>query len=391
MSKTRSFALLLVASLLLLPAFSAVAAEQELTIATILPTTGMFSRGGIQGAEGDKDYVDIVNEEGGIGGKKIKLVIEDGQWKSDVAMALYQKIMSTENPLVFFAQNTEQAKAIGPDFKNRYKMLVGSTGYSSELANRDGNPYSWIAGPTYGDQFGILLKYIAKEKPGAKVAFFYSDSEFGRDPIKFGRLMCDRVRLKLVAEEVVPLGAKDLATQIADLKDKDPDYVIFQGFLYEPVPQVIKACKSLGMKTKFMGTFYLASKWILDQLGPLAEGYLCVNQLVYWWDDVPMIKKLKDYNARKHPDVKFRDIDYTSAVMNMMITIECMRRADKAGELNREGVAKALQTIKDFDSAGLSGPCSIHNNRFPTAKVWAANPEKAIYEPVSDWIRLDRY
>ena len=214
------------------------------------------------------------------GGKKVKPVIEDGQWKSDVAMALYQKIMSTENPLVFFAQNTEQAKAIGPDFKNRYKMLVGSTGYSSELANRDGNPYSWIAGPTYGDQFGILLKYIAKEKPGAKVAFFYSDSEFGRDPIKFGRLMCDRVRLKLVAEEVVPLGAKDLATQIADLKDKDPDYVIFQGFLYEPVPQVIKACKSLGMKTKFMGTFYLASKWILDQLGPLAEGYLCVNQLV---------------------------------------------------------------------------------------------------------------
>ena len=133
MSKTRSFVLLLVASLLLLPPVSAVSAEQELTIATILPMTGLFSRGGVQGAEGDKDYVDIVNEEGGIGGKKIKLVIEDGQWKSDVAMSLYQKIMSTENPLVFFAQNTEQAKAIGPDFKNRYKMLVGSpiTGFAT--------------------------------------------------------------------------------------------------------------------------------------------------------------------------------------------------------------------------------------------------------------------
>ena len=50
MSKTRSFVLLLVASLLLLPPVSAVSAEQELTIATILPMTGIFSRGGVQGA-----------------------------------------------------------------------------------------------------------------------------------------------------------------------------------------------------------------------------------------------------------------------------------------------------------------------------------------------------
>jgi branched-chain amino acid transport system substrate-binding protein len=90
MSKMRSFVLLLVDSRLSL---SPISAEQELTIATILPMTGIFSRGGVQGAEGDKDYVDIVNEEGGIGGKKIKLVIEDGQWKFDVAMSLYQKIM----------------------------------------------------------------------------------------------------------------------------------------------------------------------------------------------------------------------------------------------------------------------------------------------------------
>jgi branched-chain amino acid transport system substrate-binding protein len=31
---------------------------------------------------------------------------------------------------------------------------------------------------------GILLRHIAKEKPGAKVAFVYSDTEFGRDPIE---------------------------------------------------------------------------------------------------------------------------------------------------------------------------------------------------------------
>gem|GEM_PF-5212153 len=42
-------------------------------------------------------------------------------------------------------------------------------------------------------------------------------------------------------------------------------------------------------------------------------------------------------------------------------------------------------------SSGLLAPWTIWNNRFPVAKVWGVNPAKGICEPVSDWIRLDRY
>jgi branched-chain amino acid transport system substrate-binding protein len=204
--------------------------------------------------------------------------------------------------------------------------------------------------------------------------------------------MCRRLGLKLVAEEVVKPGSKDLAPLIKDLKAKDPDYVIFQGFLFEPVPQVIKACRDLGMQCKFMGTFYGSSKWLLDKLGPLAQGYLAVSPYEWWWnDDVPLIKKMKDYKAKTYPDVKFRDINYTRGFMSVLIMAECMRIADQAGKLNREGIAKALQKIKNFDSGGLSASWTIRNNRFPVAKVWSANPAKGIYEPASDWIRLDKY
>lgn len=392
MRKTISFILLFAAAFVLLSAHSTVLAEEELTIASVFPLTGLLGPAGLEGAAGQKDCVAMINEEGGINGKKLRYVVEDGQYKLDVAMAAFEKIMANDNPMVFFGESTAQAKKIASDMKNKYKMLFGTAGSSSELADTAMNPYSFITGPTYGDQFGILLKYIAKEKPKAKVAFFYSDTEFGKDPIKFGRLMAGRLRLNLVAEEVVPWGAKDLKEQIADLKAKDPDYVIFQGFLYEPVPQVIKACRDLGMQCKFVGTFYGSSKWLLDKLGPLAEGYLGISSYMWWWnDDVPMIKKIKDYTAKTYPDVKFRDINYMRGFMSVLIAAECMRRADKAGELNREGVAKALQTIKNFDSGGLSAPWSVRNNRFPVAKVWAANPEKGIYDAVSDWIKLDKY
>ena len=52
----------------------------------------------------------IINEEGGINGKKLRYVVEDGQYKFDVAMAAYHKIMANENPIIISAESTAQAQ-----------------------------------------------------------------------------------------------------------------------------------------------------------------------------------------------------------------------------------------------------------------------------------------
>ena len=81
------------------------------------------------------------------------------------------------------------------------------------------------------------------------------------------------------------------------------------------------------MKTKFMGTFWGATKMIVDNLGPLAEGYMAVNPYMYWWnDDVPMIKKIKAYTAKKYPNVTYRDNSYMQGFMTGLIFVECLKR-----------------------------------------------------------------
>jgi hypothetical protein len=67
-----------------------------------------------------------------------------------------------------------------------------------------------------------------------------------------------------------------------------------------------------------------------------------------------------------------------------------MRKADRAGELKREGITKAPQTIR------ISIPRAFRTLDHPEEQIFrgqdvAANPEKGIYEPASDWVRLDRY
>ncbi len=365
-------------------------AENEIKVGAVQPITGRFAFAGVNINAGLEDALMIANEEGGINGKKIKYIMEDGQYQLDVAVAAFKRIMSRDNPLLMYGESTGLGKAMSPEIKNRYKILYSSTSFSGELADPKENPYMFVPGPTYADMFGILLKYIAKEKPGAKVAFFYSDTEFGKDPIQAGRDMCKTLGLDLVAEEVAQVGSVDVTSQVLDLKRKTPDFVIFQGFVVDPVQTVIKQCRDFGMKTQFMGTFWGASQMVVNNLGPAAEGYMAVNPYMYWWnDDVPMIKKIKAYTAKTYPKVTSRDNSYMQGFMTGLIFVECLKRADKAGDLNGPGLVKALQSIKDFDSGGLSAPFTVKNNKFPVARVWKANVEKKILEPVSDWITLE--
>ena len=71
-----------------------------------------------------------------------------------------------------------------------------------------------MLGPDYTEMFGILLRYIAKEKPGAKVAFVYSDTEFGRDPIASSRAVAEKLGLKVVTEIMTPPGSVDVSTEV---------------------------------------------------------------------------------------------------------------------------------------------------------------------------------
>ena len=365
-------------------------AADEIKVGAVQPITGRFAFAGVQINQGLEDALMMANEEGGINGKQIKYIMEDGTYSVDKAVAAFKRIMARDNPPIMYGESTGMGKAVAPEIKDRYKVLYSSTSFSSELANAAANPYVFVPGPTYSDMFGILLKYIAKEKPGANVAFFYSDTEFGRDPVAYGREMCKKLGLNLVAEEVAKVGGVDVASQVLDLKRKKAEYVIFQGFVLSPVATVIKQARDYGLKAKFMGTHWGTHKMLLDKMGPLAEGYLGVMPYAFYYqDDIPMIKKIRAWNQKHHPKVKYRPTSYMQGFFTGLVFVECLKRADKAGDLTGDGLVKALQSIKNFDVGGLMAPITVVNNKIPMGRVYKANVSKKIFEPISDWIRTD--
>ena len=387
----KKVSLCILSLILFLGPFSIAIAQKLPTIAAVHPFTGRFAFAGIEGSAAMQDVVDMANEAGGINGKKIQYYWADGEYKDDVGIAAFKRLYAQYTPQVMFGQSTGMTKALGPEIKSRYKVLYSAYTMTSEAANPKENPYLFIAAPTYAEQFGVLLKYIAKEKPGANIAFFYSDTEFGREPIPAGKEMAKKMGLNVVAEEVSQVGGVDLTTQILDMKAKKVDYCIFQGFVSNPIAAVIKQSKDYGLNAKFMGTFWSTEKQLLNELGPLAGEYVGVSAYSFFYqDDLPMMKKIKEWTKKKYPTIEYRSQSYMQNFMTGLLFVESFKRADKMkGGITGDNMVQAFQSIKNFDVGGLMPPVTIKDNSIPVGRVYRGNAGTKQFDPISDWIRMD--
>ncbi len=367
-------------------------AEQLPTICAIHPYTGRFAFAGIEGAAAMQDVVDMTNEAGGINGKKIQYYWADGEYKDDVGIAAFKRLYAQYKPQIMFGQSTGMTKALGPEIKSRYKTLYSAYTFAQEAANPKENPYLFLPGPRYVDQFGVLLKYIAKEKPGANVAFFYSDTEFGREPIAAGKEMCKKLGLHFVAEEISKVGGVDLTTQVLDMKAKKAEYCIFHGFVSNPVTAVVKLSKDYGLNIKFMGTFWTTEQQLLNELGPLAAEYRGVSAYSFFYQsEFPEIKKIQEWTKKKYPKIQYRSQSYMQVYMSTTLFVESFKRADKMkGGFNKpENLVKAFQSIKNYDVGGLMPPVTIVNNSVPVGRIYRGNAKTRQFDPISDWIVIE--
>ena len=384
----RRFALVVVVSLGLSPA--ARAADDVVTVGACQPITGRFAFAGVSINAGLQDYLNFANEKGLVPGKKFNYVYEDSGYDTDRAVACFKQIMAKHSPVIMYGESTGLGKAIAPELNSRYKVLYASASFSSELADPKTHPFSFISGPTYSDMFSVLLEYIARNKGATrpKVAFFYSDTEFGKDPIPYARNRAVELGIDVVSEIVTKAGAVDVTSEVLQLKKTNPDFVIFQGYIFSPIIEVIRATKDFGLKTKFMGTFWSMDKGIIDKLGQDADGYMGVMPYAYYYEDTaPGIAAMQAYNKKAHPDVKYQPNSYIQGWFTGMVYVEAVKRVAAAGKpVTGENLAATLDGIKDWDTGGVTGKVTFVSHKAGVGRVYKANAQKGIFEPASDWI-----
>lgn len=226
---------------------------------------------------------------------------EDTGYKVDVSVAAFKKITSQNKVNLYYGDSTGFSKTINPELDRNGAILMAGASFATELNNPAKYPNQFLVGPDYTEMFGILLKHIAKEKPGAKVAFVYSDSEFGRDPIEASEAAAKKLGLNVVAKLMTPPGSVDVSTEVIKLRRAAPDYTIFHGYILAPIPEFIQQGKQMGMTSQWMGTFWTMDSSTVMKMGEAGDGFMGVMPYRYYYDTsakAPMLDKIDQGSHR---------------------------------------------------------------------------------------------
>lgn len=393
--RTLCLTALAAATLASVPAFGqkaptkAAESKEDIVLGGSIPITGVFAFAGIGIDQGIKDYVTILNESGGIKGRKVRYVPEDSAYKVDQSMAAFKKITSQNKVNLYYGDSTAFAKSVNPELERSQNILMTGASFAKELTDAQKYPSQFMVGPNYSEMVGILLQYIAKTKPGAKIALVYSDTEFGKDPVEAARVEAKKLGLNLALEVVTPPSSVDVSTEVIKLRRADPDYTIFHGYVSAPIPEFINQAKALNLKTTFMGTFWSMDNQTVMRMGANSDGFLGVMPYRYYYDTEgksPMLERIR----KMRPE--YQTTGYTQGFLAAMLLTEAAKRTLEAGnELNGKNLKTALSSIRNFDTGGLIGvPLSIKGNSIPIGRIYRADFKQQKMVPASDWITLQQ-
>lgn len=360
---------------------------EDIVIGGSIPMTGVFAFAGVGINLGIGDYVKMVNDAGGIKGRKLRYVPEDTGYKVDVSVAAYKKLTSQNKINLYYGDSTGFSKTINPELDRNGNILMAGASFATELNDPKKYPNQFLVGPDYTEMFGILLKHIAKEKPGAKVAFVYSDSEFGRDPIEASEAMAKKLGLTVPVKLMTPAGSVDVSTEVIKLRRAAPDYTIFHGYILAPIPEFVTQGKQMGMTSKWMGTFWTMDSSTVMKMGPAGDGFMGVMPYRYYYDTSapsPTLERIRKLRP------EYQSTAYMQGYLAAMLFVESARRCLDAGKpLNGPNLKAALNSLKDFDTGGLIGvPITIRGNSIPVGRVYRADMAAQKMVPASDWIAL---
>ncbi|WP_180682453.1 ABC transporter substrate-binding protein [Tepidicella baoligensis] len=359
---------------------------EEIVIGGSIPMTGVFAFAGVGINAGIQDYVKIVNDAGGIHGRRIRYVPEDTGYRVDASVAAFKKITSQNRVNLYYGDSTGFAKTINPELDRNGNILMTGASFATELNDPQKYPNQFMVGPDYTEMFGILLRHIAKEKPGAKVAFVYSDSEFGRDPINASETVAKNLGLNVVIKIMTPPGSVDVSGEVIKLRRAAPDYTIFHGYILAPIPEFITQGKQQGMTSKWMGTFWTMDSSTVMRMGEAGEGFMGVMPFRYYYDTekAPMLEKIRSMRP------EYQSTAYIQGFVSTMLFLESAKRCLDANKpLNGPNLKAALNSIKDFDTGGLIGvPITIRGNSIPVGRIYRADMKAQRMVAASDWITL---
>ena len=329
------------------------ATDTEIKIGQTMPYSGPASLYSTTG-KAMAAYFDKVNAEGGVNGRKIKLISLDDSYSPPKTIEQTRRLVEQEEVLLIFgtvgtAVNTSIHKYLNT--KKVPQLLISSIG----MKWNDPQNFPWTIAfqPNQAVEGGAFAKYLLKNYPNAKIAILYQNDDFGGgyvQPVKAA--LGARAGMMIVAEASYEVTDPSVDSQVVSLQASGADtLLIFASPKFAAM--AIRKAYDMGWKPHELVTQASASVASVLQpagleksVGVISSSFLKDPTDAQWTDDTgkkEWLAWMKRYYPSGSPAEVYNVVGYIEA----QALVEILKRC--GDDLTRENVMRQATSLKSLE------------------------------------------
>lgn len=391
MKARQGWLVFLMSCLLAIPALSQAqvpgVTDTEIVIGMTTPLSGPAALWGTT-ALGAKAWADHVNAQGGVHGRKIKVILKDDAYNPARAMANL-----TEMKGKVFAVNALLGTAVinaCKDFFPQNKIPL-ITAYADVRIwakyPKDQLKYIFISYPDYENEAEFLANYAIEKLGAKKLALFYQNDDYGKMAMEGVNLGLKKHSGKASLTTAVPYEVTEraLATHAQKLKESGADTLILYPTMTHTA-LILKEMAKINYKPKALITFTVADPIMFNVAGPdVWEGVYVAAPAQISVPGEPAADRVMDILKKYDPKLAGKEYLSIFGATSMMYLVEGLKNAGK--NLTPEALIKGMEMIKNWKPEGLGAPVTFSpERRHGVNGSRMMKAEKGKHVPITDYV-----
>lgn len=341
------------ATLLLAGIFPAAATEQGLSgdlikVGQVSDLSGATAVWGVPTTNGTRMRFDEENAAGGIHGRKLELIVEDGQYQVPVSVKAANKLLNRDRVFVMLgnigtpANNAIMPRQLRMGVANLFPVTAAVSMYEPL------HPMKFAYFVSYRDQVRGAIDYMTKKTGAKKVCLQTQATDYGHE----AEIGYEQAVAELGLESVYlgrhKVTETDFVGTVTSLKNSGCE-ILFIGTIIKDTIQLYTAARKAGWNVPIVGNMVVLHPLIADSADGGMEGLYSVGPVVMadLSDESAAGKWRRDWHARYK--ARFNEDANIQAQVGY-ITADLMIRAMQAAgpDLTTEKMLAELEKIRDY-------------------------------------------
>jgi len=327
--------------------------DSEIVIGWTTPLSGPAALWGVSGL-GGKAWADHINDQGGIHGRKIKVLLRDDGYNPARAMANLQQMKGKVFAIAGLLGTAICNAAKDFPAENNIPLI---TAYGDiRIFARQGKAKTknvFVAYPDYEDEGQYLTSWIIKNRHAKKIVVFYQNDDYGKmglEGVKKG-VAATGGKAQLVGAVPYNVTERALSTHALKLKESGADTMIMYA---DPAHAAIitKTNAKVGYQPMVVATFTLADAIMYKIAGPTWEGtYVGLPGNTGLPGTDPDADRVADILKKYNPKIEGKEFLALFGATSMMHLAEGLKNAGP--NLTPESLVAGMEQIRDWKAANL--------------------------------------